>query len=167
MQAILFLLEIDNQCYAHGLSEQVRARVENKGRLRLVARDLETMNVSKNVHIGLIMFGIPAVLLALRSCGSHDLEGEKVLAHGDGTVHDKGGTAGCWEGAKRLSVPLQPIFLVGGIANAVASNLPVGPKDCAVASLLVFVKWLAGAILSMIIYFNIRAVQSGVQLEGH
>jgi hypothetical protein len=36
----LFLLEIDNQCYSHGLSEQVRALVEQHGRLRLADAEL-------------------------------------------------------------------------------------------------------------------------------
>jgi hypothetical protein len=47
------------------------------------------------------------------------------------------------------------------------SNRPAGPKDCALASVAVLLKWLGGVILSFVIYFSIRAVQSGVQLEGY
>ena len=68
--AILFMTEIDNVCYAMGLGERARARVEQVGRVELSETELANLVRSKAVHIGLIVL---SCLAAVKLAGSsHD-----------------------------------------------------------------------------------------------
>ena len=60
--AILFLCDIDNIAYDHGLSEHVRMRVEERGRVDLGAAEAEALVRTKAVHVGLIVLLVPCVV---------------------------------------------------------------------------------------------------------
>ena len=49
VSAILFLTEIDNICYAFGLGELARARVESAGRITLTAQEESHLVLTKTV----------------------------------------------------------------------------------------------------------------------
>eukprot|EP01043_Picozoa_sp_COSAG02_P050279 COSAG02_NODE_5151_length_4588_cov_2.905324_3_plen_106_part_00 len=49
--AILFMCEIDNFCYAVGLSERVRSRVESLGHIELSTEDAATLVRMKATHL--------------------------------------------------------------------------------------------------------------------
>lgn len=49
--AILFMCEIDNFCYAVGLSERVRSRVESLGHIELSTKDAATLVRMKTTHL--------------------------------------------------------------------------------------------------------------------
>jgi len=52
--AVLFLLQVDNQLYEYGLSEQVKAEVEEFGRVYLEPSSLRLLKASKLVHVVLV-----------------------------------------------------------------------------------------------------------------
>ena len=56
--AILFLAEVDNVIFQVALPEEVRARVEEAGRVVLGDADQLALARSKPVHIGLIMVAV-------------------------------------------------------------------------------------------------------------
>lgn len=58
--AVLFLLEIDNLAFLHGLGERTRMEAEEMAGARVTEDDLQTMNAAKIVCI----LGIPGVVLA-------------------------------------------------------------------------------------------------------
>ena len=58
--AILFLCEVDNIAYSVGLSENVRARVENAGRVELDDVQTAALSKTKALHIGLLVVCVPA-----------------------------------------------------------------------------------------------------------
>lgn len=62
--AILFMCEVDNVAYTIGLSERVRTRYEQRGRVELTTTEATAMVRSKVAHVSLIVF---AVLLTVES----------------------------------------------------------------------------------------------------
>ena len=65
--AVLFLLEVDNLAFLHGLGERTRMEAEEHAGARVTEDDLETMNTVKLVCV----LGIPGVVLAGLLGGSH------------------------------------------------------------------------------------------------
>ena len=53
--ALLFLCDIDNIAFVLGLSERVRARVEDAGRVELSEVEAAALVRTKSVHVGLIV----------------------------------------------------------------------------------------------------------------
>ena len=48
-------MEVDNSTYAFGLSDKVRARVEDKGRVDLNDGEMKLLDRTKQVHVALIV----------------------------------------------------------------------------------------------------------------
>ena len=69
--AVLFLLEVDNLAYLHGLGERTRMEAEENAGARVTEDDLQTINAAKIVCI----LGIPGVVLAGLLGGRHVLGG--------------------------------------------------------------------------------------------
>ena len=65
--AVLFLLEVDNQAYLHGLGERTRMEAEEMAGARVTEDDLQTMNAVKFVCV----LAIPGVVLAGLLGGRH------------------------------------------------------------------------------------------------
>ena len=59
------MLQIDNAAYAVGLSERVRTRVEEFGRVQLRDTEAAALLRSKVVHVALLLVAWPC----LRGCG--------------------------------------------------------------------------------------------------
>ena len=57
--AILFLCDIDNIAYDHGLSGRVRTRVEERSRVDLSDQEAVALMTAKEVHISLIVLLVP------------------------------------------------------------------------------------------------------------
>ena len=58
--AVLFLLEVDNMAFLHGLGERTRMEAEEMAGARVTEDDLQTINAAKIVCI----LGVPGVVLA-------------------------------------------------------------------------------------------------------
>eukprot|EP01051_Picozoa_sp_SAG22_P010239 SAG22_NODE_908_length_6553_cov_5.089247_5_plen_172_part_00 len=56
--AVLFLMEVDNLLYEHGLSEDIKAEVESKGRVWLEPAQVHLLKYTKAVHVLLITMGL-------------------------------------------------------------------------------------------------------------
>ena len=54
ISAILFMCEIDNFCYAVGLSERVRSRVESVGHIELSSEDAAALVRMKTTHVSVL-----------------------------------------------------------------------------------------------------------------
>ena len=65
--AVLFLLEVDNLAYLHGLGERTRMEAEEMTGARVTEDELQTINAAKIVCI----LGIPGVVLASLLAGRH------------------------------------------------------------------------------------------------
>jgi len=65
--AVLFLLEVDNMAYLHGLGERTRMEAEENAAARVTEDDLQTINAVKLVCV----LAIPAVVLAGLLGGRH------------------------------------------------------------------------------------------------
>ena len=60
--AVLFLLQVDNQCYEFGLPESLKAECEAKGRVSLSAADRAFLWRTKMMYSITIAFGCPLLL---------------------------------------------------------------------------------------------------------
>ena len=58
--AVLFMCEIDNVAYSVGLSERVKTRIEQFGRVELGADEVARLVWSKATHVGLIVLAVLA-----------------------------------------------------------------------------------------------------------
>ena len=67
--AVLFLLEVDNLAYLHGLGERTRMEAEENAGARVTEDDLQTINAAKIVCI----LAIPGVVFAGLLGGRHVL----------------------------------------------------------------------------------------------
>ena len=65
--AVLFLLEVDNLAFLHGLGERTRMEAEEHAGARVAEDELQTINSAKIVCI----LGIPGVVLASLLAGRH------------------------------------------------------------------------------------------------
>ena len=65
--AVLFLLEVDNMAYLHGLGERTRMEAEENAAARVTEDDLQTINAAKLVCV----LAIPGVILAGLLGGRH------------------------------------------------------------------------------------------------
>ena len=65
--AVLFLLEVDNMAYLHGLGERTRMEAEEHAGLRITDDELQTINAVKIVCV----LAIPGVILAGLLLGPH------------------------------------------------------------------------------------------------
>lgn len=61
--AVLFLLELDNQAYEHGLNDRTRANVEEVGRAVIDSAASKLLEASKNAHIWTATFAIIAPII--------------------------------------------------------------------------------------------------------
>ena len=57
--AILFLLDVDNQCYSYGLPDHIRAEVEEHGRVVLDEADVKFMSKTKTMYIFVLAVLMP------------------------------------------------------------------------------------------------------------
>jgi hypothetical protein len=71
--AIVFLMEMDNMAFSLGLSERVRARVENAGRVDLNDAEAVALVRMKVVHatliVALVVYGVLSGADASGECG--------------------------------------------------------------------------------------------------
>ena len=73
--AVLFLLEIDNLTYLHGLGERTRMEAEESAGARVTEDDLQTINAAKLVCV----LAIPGVILAGLLGGRHVFSNESEI----------------------------------------------------------------------------------------
>ena len=87
--AILFLLDVDNQCYSYGLPDHIRAEVEEHGRVVLDEADVKFMSNTKAMYIFVLAVLMPWSVASIEG-GDGIHEGAPVAAGPPGVSAGRG-----------------------------------------------------------------------------